>query len=277
MLPNLIIIGAMKCGTTSLHRYLGLHPEVFMSGTKELNFFLAEGTWSRGVAWYESLFPDDRPVRGESSPSYAHHPYFEGVPERMRSVIPAARLIYLIRDPFERIVSHWIHDVAEGRVQRDLAACLEDLDGSGYIAASRYFGQLERYLAWFPVDQILVLRLDELARSRAATLARVFRFLGVDEAFRSARFTRIEHRSSEKRLPTDLGRRLAASSLGQAVASLPGPVARRVRRVLERPFSRPVERPSDTLALRRRVRAHLRADGAQLARLTGMDLSAWYD
>lgn len=277
MLPNLIVIGAMKCGTTSLHRYLGLHPEVFMSETKELNFFCAEGTWSRGVDWYASLFPADRTVRGESSPSYAHHPYFDGVPERMRSVVPAAKLVYLVRDPIERIVSHWIHDFAEGRERRDLAACLEDLDRSGYVAASRYFAQLERYLSAYPREQILVLRLDELERARDRTLARVFDFVGVDPSFRSERFALVEHRSSEKRALSALGRRLAASPVGKGVSRLPAPLARRVHRALARPFSRPVERPSVAPLLRGRIRAHLRPDGARLERLTGMDLSAWYD
>jgi hypothetical protein len=276
MLPNLIVIGAMKCGTTSLHRYLGAHPAVFMSEPKEVNFFLAEGTWDRGVDWYSSLFPADRPVRGECSPSYAHHPYFEGVPERMRSVVPDAKLVYLIRDPVERIVSHWIHDVAEGRESRDLATCLDDLDGSGYVAASRYFAQLQRYLGWYPLERILVIRLEDLEGVRERTLAQVFRFVGVDDSFRSPQFARIEHPSSAKRLPTDLGRRLAISPLGRGLARLPGPLARRARRVLERPFSRPVERPEMVASLRRRIRAHLRRDGAQLEGLTGMDLSAWY-
>jgi hypothetical protein len=276
MLPNLIVIGAMKCGTTSLHRYLGAHPQIFMSAEKELNFFIAEATWGRGLEWYSSCFPTDRPVRGESSPSYAHYPYFAGVPERMRAVVPDAKLIYLVRDPVERIVSHWIHDAAAGREQRSLAGCLADVENSGYVMASRYFAQLERYLPWYPLERILVLRLEDLDRSREATLERVFRFLGVDESFRSARFGRVDHRSSEKRRLTSLGRRVRASAPSRALARLPAPVARRIARIALRPFSRTVEPPNLTPELRERVVTSLRPDGARLEALLGIDLSTWY-
>lgn len=266
----------MKCGTTSLHRYLGAHPQVFMSATKELNFFIEEASWSRGVDWYSACFPADRPVRGESSPSYAHYPYFDGVPERMRAVVPGAKLIYLIRDPVERIVSHWIHDAASGREARSLDECLADVERSGYVMASRYFAQLERYLRWFPIERILVARLDDLELARDATLERVFRFLEVDASFRSVQFARVEHRSSGKRRLTSLGVRFRESAPGRALAGLPDPLARRIARVVERPLSRAVERPVLAPELRERVLASLRPDGAQLGALIGIDLSAWY-
>ena len=108
MLPNLIVIGAAKCGTTSLHEYLDLHPEVAMSREKELDFFVEEKHWGRGVEWYAAQF-EDAPVRGESSPSYTAYPRYRGVPERIRRVVPDAKLVYLVRDPVERIVSHFVH------------------------------------------------------------------------------------------------------------------------------------------------------------------------
>ena len=72
MLPNLIIIGAMKCGTSALHRYLGLHPEISMSDEKELNFFIEGMNWEKGLAWYESMFTGKAKVHGESSPDYTN-------------------------------------------------------------------------------------------------------------------------------------------------------------------------------------------------------------
>ena len=74
MLPDFIIIGAMKCGTTSLHHYLSLHPDISVSRRKELDFFVAEENWARGLAWYESQFPDKGKVRGEASPKYTFNP-----------------------------------------------------------------------------------------------------------------------------------------------------------------------------------------------------------
>ena len=106
-LPNLIIIGGLKCGTTSIHHYLGLHPEIHMSKPKELNFFVEELNWDLGLDWYRGRFDDRFAVRGESSPHYTNLPYFEGVPERIHEHIPDAKLIYMVRDPISRILSHW--------------------------------------------------------------------------------------------------------------------------------------------------------------------------
>ncbi len=82
-LPNLIVIGAQKCGTSSLHRYLALHPQIGMSRVKELDFYLAHRTWSRGTEWYAGQFDPAMTVRGESSPNYTDLPLSDGTAERM--------------------------------------------------------------------------------------------------------------------------------------------------------------------------------------------------
>ena len=79
MLPTFIVIGAMRAGTTSLHSYLALHPDVFMSAKKELNFFKSDGEFSKGVEWYSAQFDGSFPVRGESSPNYTKYPVATGV------------------------------------------------------------------------------------------------------------------------------------------------------------------------------------------------------
>ena len=90
-LPNLIVIGGLKCGTTSLHHYLNLHPQIAMSRPKELNFFVDELNWELGPEWYASHFDRDAEVRGETSPHYTNLPRFEGVAERMRELLGDAR------------------------------------------------------------------------------------------------------------------------------------------------------------------------------------------
>ena len=95
MLPNLIVIGAAKCGTTSLHEYLNEHPEISMSSEKELYFFVEEKNLGKGLAWYESQFDPSAPVRGESSPGYSALPLYRGVPERMAETIPDAKLVVI--------------------------------------------------------------------------------------------------------------------------------------------------------------------------------------
>ena len=114
-LPNLIVIGGLKCGTTSLHHYLNLHPEITMSRPKDLNFFVRELNWELGPEWYASHFDRASPVRGETSPHYTNLPRFEGVAERMRELLGAeTRIIYVVRDPIERMLSHYLHNVGGG-------------------------------------------------------------------------------------------------------------------------------------------------------------------
>ncbi|MEM6898341.1 MAG: sulfotransferase domain-containing protein [Pseudomonadota bacterium] len=107
VLPTFIIIGAMKCGTTSLHSYLDRHPDTSMSDPKEVDFFSGSNS-DKSVEWYASLFDPDKPVRGEASQDYSkgHHPLYKGAPERMKALIPDVKLIYLVRDPIERYFSH---------------------------------------------------------------------------------------------------------------------------------------------------------------------------
>ncbi|MBW2037940.1 MAG: sulfotransferase domain-containing protein [Deltaproteobacteria bacterium] len=205
MLPNLIVIGAAKAGTTSLHYYLGLHPQISMSHPKELNFFVLQKNWSKGIEWYESHFTGETEVLGESSPNYTKHPVFSGVPKRMHSVVPEAKLIYILRDPIERIVSHYAYEFMARRENRGIREALRDLENNHYVACSQYHMQLEQYLDYFPESNILIMTLEDLSRRPQQTLQEVFRFLEVDESFHSPNFSEARHRSSDKRRINQIG------------------------------------------------------------------------
>ena len=183
-LPTFIVIGAMKAGTTSLWGYLGDHPDVFMSAEKEPEFFVEEKTWGRGRAWYESLFADGEAdtARGEASTSYTKHPFFAGVPERMASVVPDARLVYVLRHPVERIVSQYRHALRAGWERVPLERALET--NPQYVDISSYASQLERYLGLFERSRILTVLADDLRADRHATMQRVFAFVGVDPTWK---------------------------------------------------------------------------------------------
>jgi len=188
-LPNLVVIGGLKCGTTSLHHYLNLHPEIGMSRPKELNFFVEELNWPLGRDWYASHFDPGEPVRGESSPHYTNRPRFDGVAERLAGTAPGARLIYMVRDPIDRMLSHYLHNVGGGYDDRPLAEALAGPD-TAYVDRGRYFFQLEPYLERFEKERIELVTREELKADRAGTLRRVFGFLGVDEGFTSEQFDR---------------------------------------------------------------------------------------
>src|SRR5436190_1843341 len=164
-LPNLVVIGAKKAGTTSLYHYLDSHPDISMSREKELDFFVAERNWPRGPGWYRRHFNADVAVRGEASPYYTALPTHRGVPARMANVVPEARLIYVVRDPIERLVSHYHMAIATGRERRPLRAAVADFSESWYVAHGRYWMQLEPYLRRFAPEQVLVVDQDDLARN----------------------------------------------------------------------------------------------------------------
>jgi hypothetical protein len=197
VMPNLIIIGGLKCGTTSIHHYLGLHPEIHMSKPKELNFFVKELNWDLGLPWYRGRFDDRFPVRGESSPHYTNLPRFRGVAERVHDNVPDARLIYMVRDPISRILSHWRHAVGAGYETRPMDEVLAR-DDQTYVTRSLYWAQLQPYLDLFDREQIQVLTQEELQGEREATMRRAFEFAGVDPDFTSEQFDREWEKSTAK-------------------------------------------------------------------------------
>lgn len=208
MLPNLVVIGAQKCGTSALHYYLSLHPEVSMSNPKELNFFI-KPQWDReSVEWYESHFSEPTKVRGESSPNYTTQPKKKGAARRMHSVIPDAKLIYMVRDPLERIVSAYIHNVSEGRERKDLFEALTH-QRSTYLVRSAYHRQVARFMKFYPPSQLRVIEQDDLLERRSETLRGLFRFLEVDEHFWDPAYQRLRHQTRNKlRLQRGMRKRL---------------------------------------------------------------------
>jgi hypothetical protein len=210
LLPNAIILGAQKGGTTTLFDLLARHPLVLTSCTKEVHFF--DLHQARGINWYRAHFPLARqrdklasrgldPVVLEASPYYLFHP---AVPGRLAQALPHARLIVLLRDPVARAWSHYWHERTRGyewrspeaafkREPRRLAGEEERLLADpayrshvhrhfSYLGRSRYAAQLERWLALFAQEQILVLRSEDLFSSPATTVAQVLRFLGLPQA-----------------------------------------------------------------------------------------------
>jgi len=179
-MPNFLVIGAMKAGTTSLYHYLREHPDVFMASIKETDFFASGGNWHRGLGWYRKQFEgsDGATAVGEASTAYTKHPVVAGVPERIAATIPSCRLIYVLREPVERIRSHYQHRVAVGTERAPLAEAV--FTEPVYLTCSRYAAQVERYLECFPREQLLLITSEELRSSRRETMHTVFAFLGVD-------------------------------------------------------------------------------------------------
>ena len=171
-----LIIGAMKCGTTSLYNYLATHPEIAPCVTKEPNFFVNPRLWRQGPAHYRGMWPAYDPDRHrlalEASGNYTKFPMRRKVPRRMARLGAAYKFLYIVRDPIDRIESHLAHSIAHGRVEGGRAFDLVE----GPLAVSCYGRQLRQFTRVFPRESLLVLDFDDL-RDRPAELLAALRAL----------------------------------------------------------------------------------------------------
>jgi hypothetical protein len=199
-LPDFLILGAQKAGTTALYAYLRRHPKITGPSWKEVSYF--DRHYARGSDWYRGNFPNllrtRRELVGEASPSYLFHPL---APQRVKELVPDARLVVLVRNPIDRALSHYHHELALGReslsFEDALAAEERRLEGEEdrlradpryfssewwshtYKARGRYVEQLERWLQVFPREQLLILPSEDLLGEPERAHAEVLQFLGV--------------------------------------------------------------------------------------------------
>lgn len=183
--PNLFLIGAMKSGTTSLHNYLNNHPNIFMCEPKEPGFFAEEIAWDKGLKWYENHFleaNEQHQYLGESSTYYTKLPTHQKVIDKLYDYCPEAKLIYVMRHPFKRIVSHYWHDYRQlqaGGIQKSIyETCTND---PMYIQYSDYAMQLNPYIERYGIDRIYLLTFEELISEPLNTTLQVCEWLGLSD------------------------------------------------------------------------------------------------
>jgi len=197
----------MKAGTTSLHQYLNSHPDVFMSEPKEPGFFVPEMRYyPKSEEWYAGLFASagDVPIVGEASTHYAKLPLYTGVPDRILTYSPDARFIYLMRDPIERIISHYWHGVARLDEHRSMLLAVQ-LDPN-YLAFSDYRLQLAAYIERVGRERVLTLSFEQLIACPRDTLEMCFRWLGLDPSRGAPELPKANARPDEMRRVRGKGR-----------------------------------------------------------------------
>lgn len=193
--PDFMIIGAMKAGTTSLYKYINQHPKVLPCAQKEVHFFVHH--FEKGLDWYLAHFPAVLPgenyLTGEASPGYLCNT----IQEKVKDTFPQAKLIAVLRNPVERAISHYYHNVKHGiemrsfeaamRDEMDAIATLPEIDlvketknwsgQQGYLFIGLYVYFLQKWMEKFPREQFLIVQSENLYQKSQATMKKVFSFL----------------------------------------------------------------------------------------------------
>lgn len=276
-LPNLLIVGAAKAGTSSLHAYLDEHPSISMSREKELQLFNRPDDWREKLDWYRTNFLVRTPVRGESSPAYSMDPRFGDVPARIQETIPHARIIYLVRDPIPRALAHFVEWTFLRVEQRPFEEAFADLEepSNAYVMSSRYAHQIGKYRERFPDSRVLVLDQRDLLSRRRETLRRVFEFLEVDPDFWTPEFEREHNVGQQKMRLNGVGWWLAEKKMYLPALRVAAKMPDRVGRGALRAIGSDIERPVPSEAMMERLRDALRADADWVRSYTGKPFSDW--
>lgn len=180
-LPNFLLIGSAKSGTTSLHQYLMRHPQVYMSHIKEPQFFAVDEIYAKGLDWYSSLFSEAKPdqICGESSTDYTKFPEHPEPATRIAQILPEVKMIYIMRHPIDRAYAHYMHD---GRHLGYKETFEERISKSNiYIDPSYYMMQIEQYLQFFPKESFLFLLMNDFIKDPTQTVSQIFQFIGVND------------------------------------------------------------------------------------------------
>ncbi|MCL6538072.1 MAG: sulfotransferase domain-containing protein [Acidothermus sp.] len=299
-LPDFLIIGAPKAGTTALYAALRAHPEIFMSPVKEPRFFLCdpdtppprrggpgdaqtyqEYVWRRGD--YEALFAAAPPgsVKGEASPFYL---WDRAAHRRIRQLIPHAKLIAVLRDPIERAYSNWAHLYSAGLETHDLLTACEQEPARvragwapfwRYVELGRYGEQLRDLYRVFPRQQVLVLRYRDLRERPADVLDDIARFLGV----RTGTICEIPVENVRPHPPENRRARAltAVLRMGSRIGHLFPPRLRELARtpLLGALHREAGPRPPLTAAQRAVLLRYFEADIALLEEVTGQSFESW--
>lgn len=269
--PDFVIIGAMKCATSTLHEQLARRSGLFLSRPKEPNFFSDDEQWARGLGWYEDLFARARPEQrcGESSTHYTKLPVHPRTVERMRPVLPEARLVYVMRDPLDRIVSQYIHEWTERTVDEPIDVAVRSLER--FAAYSAYARQLEPFLeAWGP-EAILPVAYERMLAAPHETLELVCRFIGdpTPDPPRWAEELGAQNVSSERLRRSPLRDRILQHPVGDAIKNA---LPRRVRQRVKTRWTL-AERPRLSEAVRLQLEDRLDPDLERLGKWLGRPLS----
>ena len=184
-LPDFLLVGAMKCGTTTLAAQLAAQEGIFMATPKEPNFFSDDEIWARGEGWYRGLFAAaaEGELKGEASTHYTKLPTHPATLDRMAGLLKSPKILYMVRNPVERAVSHYIHEWSRGEMGDDPVVSFAH--HPEFIAYGRYGMQIAPFVERFGAENVLLTSLEQLTATPREEFARIGAFLGRDVSWRA--------------------------------------------------------------------------------------------
>jgi hypothetical protein len=229
------------------------------------------------VGRYQDYYRAGTVYRGESTPQYTKWPLFPGVADRMAELAPDARLIYLVRDPIDRLVAEYVEEATWGVMTGGIEDHLHDVEAvhNPLVAPSRYATQLRELRRTFDADRILVVDLDELAADPGTSLARIFAFLDLAPIALDAEALRPQNAWGSKGALPGWYQALRRPALIRLVHRLPTQRLSALRAFVRGKVSKPVERPEPTAETLERLRAVLAPEVAELRETTGLAFAGW--
>ncbi len=304
LLPTFLIIGAGKSGTTSLHKYLNQHPEVFMCPVKETNFFELEGerilvngkedpqafkyypqsvtSWDKYVKLFEQA--TKAKAIGETSPMYL---YGKRSPEKIRHYLPNAKLVVILREPTSRLYSRYLHLARDGRLptpnfedaldkKQEIWWTRNDLVQEGF-----YYKHLSRYFETFPKEQIKVFLYEDLQKEPGRIMKELFQYIGVDDTF--VPNMEVTYNLSGKPKNSLINMLIGADGvlIRSAKAVMPGVVKKlknsmASQKMVENLRKKNLERPPVSPQIKKRFYSEVYAEDIdKLEKLINRDLSKW--
>ncbi|MGD2180986.1 sulfotransferase domain-containing protein [Lusitaniella coriacea] len=276
-----LIVGAAKCGTTSLFFYLSQHPQICPCKIKEPKFFSRDERWNKGFQWYQGLWNWDEQVHKtalEATPGYTDHfPITIEVVQRIASIDANFKFIYIMRNPLERIESALQHGYYQARVGKSGNGedAFEHFLKSA-IDKSKYAQKISEYYRQFLKEDILLLQLDDLKETPSAVMQQVCIFLKINDSFEFTNLEKAHNKKNSYRTDT-LWRKLTRMKRLQPMANLiPEQYKKQLRTYLSRPPRTAKDVPPTlTQKQKKEILRDLREDLHQLHWEYGVDVTRW--